>query len=157
MAKKKAGDIMINPKARKDYNILETYEAGIVLKGTEVKALRSGLAQIRDGFARVNDDRQAYLYNVHIEEYAYGNVYNHDPTTPRKLLLHKNEIEKLFALSSVKGHSLVVLSFHWKNNRVKVLLGVGEGKGDFDKRQDLRKRDADLEIKRAMMSRVKGR
>ena len=149
-------DILSNSKARRDYHILETFEAGIVLKGTEVKALRAGLGQIRDAFARIEND-QAYLHNAHIEEYAFGNLQNHQPKAPRKLLLHKSEIRKLFGLASVKGNTLFPLSFYWKNGRVKVLLAVGKGKVQFDKREDLKKREADREAKRATLHHLKGK
>src|SRR5438128_8840575 len=132
-------DIVSNPKARRDYLILETFEAGIALHGTEVKALRAGKAQISEAFARV-ENGQAWLYNAHIDEYAFGNLQNHQPKAPRKLLLHRSEIRKLFGLASVKGNAIVPLSFYWKNGRVKVALGVGKGKVQFDKREDIRKR-----------------
>src|SRR5204863_9707307 len=96
------GDILTNSKARHDYHILETYEAGIALKGTEVKALRAGKGQIRDAFARI-ENGQAFLYNVHIDEYSHGNLQNHDPTAVRKLLLHKSEIRKLQGSAAIKG------------------------------------------------------
>ena len=149
-------EILSNSKARRDYHILETYEAGIVLKGTEVKALRAGKGQIRDAFARVDND-QVFLYNVHIDEYSHGNLLNHDPKATRKLLLHKSEIRKLFGLASVKGNALFPLSFYWKNGKVKVALAVGKGKIQFDKREDIKKRDADRELKRATMHRLKGK
>jgi SsrA-binding protein len=148
-------DIVTNPKALRDYHILETYEAGIVLRGTEVKALRAGKGQISDAFARV-EGNQVFLYNAHIEEYAHGNLQNHEPKGVRKLLLHKNEIRKLFELASVKGNALFPLSFYWKNGKVKVALGVGKGKVQYDKRQDLKKRESDRELKRAQMHRLKG-
>jgi SsrA-binding protein len=149
-------DILTNPKARRDYEILETFEAGIVLKGTEVKALRAGRGQIRDAFARVEND-EVHLHNAHIDEYAFGNLQNHQPKASRKLLLHKSEIRKLFGLASVKGNALVPLSFYWKNGRVKVLLGVGRGKVEYDKREDLKRREADREAKRATLHRWKGK
>src|SRR2546426_11769063 len=149
-------DILSNPKARRDYHILETFEAGIVLKGTEVKALRAGKGQLSDAFARIEND-QAFLYNAHIDEYSFGNIQNHQPKAPRKLLLHKSEIRKLFGLASVKGNALVPLSFYWKNGKVKVALAVGKGKVQYDKRQDLKTRDAERELKRATMQRLKGR
>lgn len=149
-------DILNNPKARRDYHIIETFEAGIVLHGTEVKALRAGKAQIRDAFARVDHD-EVFLHNAHIDEYAFGNIQNHVPKGVRKLLLHKSEIRKLFGLASVKGNAIVPLSFYWKNGRVKVLLGVGQGKVEFDKREDIKKRDADRETKRTTMHRFKGK
>jgi SsrA-binding protein len=149
-------EIVTNSKARRDYHILETFEAGIVLKGTEVKALRAGKGQISDAFARV-ENNQVFLHNAHIDEYAFGNNQNHQPKGTRKLLLHKSEIRKLFGLGSVKGNAIIPLSLHWKNNRVKVLLGVGQGKVQFDKREDLKKREADRETKRATMHRLKGK
>src|SRR5688500_9349157 len=149
-------DIVTNPKARRDYHILETFEAGIVLRGTEVKALRAGKGQISDAFARVEKD-EVFLHNAHIEEYAQGNLENHEPKATRKLLLHKSEIRKLFGLASVKGNAIIPLSLYWKNGRVKVLLGVGQGKVQYDKREDIKKRDADRETKRATMHRLKGK
>jgi SsrA-binding protein len=149
-------DILSNSKARRDYHILETFEAGIVLKGTEVKSLRAGKGQIRDAFARIEND-QAVLYNAHIDEYSHGNLQNHQPKAVRKLLLHKAEIRKLFELASVKGNALIPLSFYWKNGRIKVVLGVGQGKAQFDKREDIKKRQADRELKRATMHRGKGK
>ena len=150
------GDILSNPKARRDYHILETYEAGIVLKGTEVKSLRAGRGQISDAFARI-ENGQALLYNAHIEEYTFGNIMNHEPKSARKLLLHKSEIRKLFGLASVKGNAVVPLSFYWKNGKVMVLLGVGKGKVEYDKRQDIKERDSDRDLKRAMMKGLKGK
>jgi SsrA-binding protein len=149
-------DIVTNSKARRDYHILDTFEAGIVLHGTEVKALRAGKGQISDAFARV-ENNQVFLHNAHIDEYAQGNLQNHEPKAVRKLLLHKSEIRKLFSLVSVGGNTLVPLSFYWKNGKVKVALGVGKGKAQYDKREDLKKRDADRELKRAQMHRFKGR
>ncbi len=149
-------DIVTNSKARRDYHILDTFEAGIVLHGTEVKALRAGKGQIGDAFARVENE-QAFLYNAHIDEYSHGNVQNHEPKAPRKLLLHKAEIRKLAGLAMVKGNTLIALSFHWKNGKVKVLLGVGKGKAEFDKRDDINKRESDRELKRATMKWTKGK
>ena len=149
-------DILSNSKARRDYHVLETFEAGIVLRGTEVKSLRAGKGQIRDSFARVENE-EVWLYNAHIDEYSHGNLQNHAPKAPRKLLLHKSEIRKLFDLASVKGNALVPLAFFWKNGKVKVALAVGKGKVQYDKRQDMKKRDADRELKRAAMQRLKGR
>ena len=147
-------DILTNPKARRDYHILETFEAGIVLQGTEVKALRAGKGQIRDAFARV-ENGEVNLYNAHIDEYSHGNLQNHQPKAVRKLLLHKSEIRKLFGLAAVKGNALFPLAFYWKNVRIKVALAVGKGKAQFDKREDLKKREATLELKRATMKRMR--
>jgi SsrA-binding protein len=150
------GDIVTNSKARRDYEILDTYEAGIVLKGTEVKALRAGKGQIRDAFVRIERD-EAFLHNAHIEEYAFGNIQNHVPKGVRKLLLNKAEIRKLHAAAAIKGNALVVLSLYWKNGRVKVQIAVGKGKAQFDKREDIKRREAERETKRATMHRAKGR
>ena len=149
-------DIVTNHKARRDYHVLETFEAGIVLHGTEVKSLRAGKGQIADAFARVDKD-EVWLYNANIDEYSHGNVHNHEMKAPRKLLLHKTEIRKLFELASVKGNALFPLAFYWKNGKVKVSLGVGKGKQTFDKREDLKERDSEREMKRATMKNIKGR
>ncbi len=143
-------EILHNSKARRDYHILQTFEAGLVLHGSEVKALRAGHAQIGDAFARVEKD-EVWLYNAHIDEYSHGNLQNHEPKAPRKLLLHKSEIRKLFGLAAVKGNALIPLSFYWKNGKVKVALAVGKGKQQFDKREDLKRRESDRELKRATM------
>ena len=145
-------DIVTNHKARHDYHILETFEAGIVLHGTEVKSLRAGKGQIADSFARVEKD-EVWLYNAHIDEYSHGNIQNHEPKAPRKLLLHKSEIRKLLGFTAVQGNALVPLAFYWKKGKVKVALAVGKGKQEFDKRQDVKKREADRELKRATMKR----
>ncbi len=147
-------DIITNPKARRDYHILETFEAGIVLHGTEVKSLRAGKGQIADAFARV-ENGEVNLYNVHIDEYSFGNLQNHQPKAVRKLLLHKSEIRKLFDLAAVKGNALLPLSFYWKNGKVKVALAVGKGKAEYDKREDLKTREAERELKRATMKRAR--
>lgn len=147
-------DIVNNPKARRDYHILETFEAGIVLRGTEVKALRGGKGQIADAFARV-ENNEVWLHNAHIDEYSHGNLQNHVPKAPRKLLLNRNEIRKLFELGSVKGNAVFPLAFYWKSGKVKVLLGVGKGKASYDKREDLKRRESDRELKRAAMHHLK--
>jgi len=149
-------DILTNSKGRRDYLILETYEAGIALHGTEVKSLRAGKGQIADAFARVEKD-EVWLYNAHIDEYTHGNVSNHVPKAPRKLLLHRSEIRKLYELGSVKGNAIIPLSFYWKNGKVKVLIGIGKGKQQFDRREDLKQRESDRELKRAGMKFIKGK
>lgn len=150
-------DIVTNPKARRDYHVLETYEAGLVLKGTEVKALRAGKGQLSDAYARVEADGQVYLHNAHIEEYSHGNLQNHAPKAPRKLLLHKAEIRKLLDQASVKGNALVPLALYWRNHKVKVALAVGKGKAQYDKREAIKERESDRELKRAIMHRLKRR
>jgi SsrA-binding protein len=147
-------EILHNSKVRRDYEILDTFEAGIVLHGSEVKALRAGKAQISDAFARVEKE-EVWLYNAHIDEYTQANRFGHQPKAPRKLLLHKSEIRKLFGLASIKGNALIPLSFYWKNNKVKVALGVGKGKVEYDKRQDIKQRESDRELKRATMHQLK--
>lgn len=147
-------DIVTNSKARRDFHILDTFEAGIVLHGTEVKALRAGKGQIADAFARV-EEGEVFLYNAHIDEYAHGNLQNHQPKAPRKLLLHKSEIRKLLEATAVKGNALVPLSFYWKSGKVKVALAVGKGKAQFDKREDIKRRESDRELKRATMQRFR--
>jgi SsrA-binding protein len=149
-------DIVTNSKARRDYHILETFEAGIVLHGTEVKALRAGKGQIADAFARVDAD-EVFLHNAHIDEYTHGNLQNHEPKSVRKLLLHKSEIRKLYTLGSVKGNAIIPLAMYWKNGRVKVSLGVGTGKHEYDRRDDIKKRDSDRELKQAAMKFSKGK
>jgi SsrA-binding protein len=149
-------EIVSNPKARRDYHILDTYEAGIVLHGTEVKALRAGKAQISDAFARV-ENGQVWLYNAHIDEYAWGNRENHQPKAPRKLLLHQSEIRKLHEAADVKGNALMPLAFYWKGNKVKVQLAVGKGKVQYDKRETIKERESDRELKRVTMHRFKGK
>jgi SsrA-binding protein len=147
-------EILHNSKARRDYHILETHEAGLVLHGSEVKALRAGKAQIGNAFARV-EKGEVWLYNAHIDEYTPANRFGHAPKAPRKLLLHKSEIRKLAALAEVKGNALFPLSLYWKNGKVKVSLGVGKGKMEFDKRDDIKAREMDRELKRATMHRLK--
>jgi len=147
-------EILHNSRARRDYHILETYEAGLVLHGSEVKALRAGKAQIGDAFARVEKE-EVWLYNAHIDEYTPANRFGHQPKAPRKLLLHKSEIRKLLGLAAVKGNALLPLSLYWKNGKVKVSLGVGRGKMEFDKREEIQKREMDRELKRATMHRLK--
>jgi SsrA-binding protein len=145
-------DILTNSKARRDFHILETFEAGLVLRGTEVKALRAGLGQIRDAYAQVNNG-EVWLFNSHIDEYSHGNLQNHAPKAPRKLLLHKSEIRKLTGLVAVKGNALVPLSLYWKNGKIKVGLAVGKGKTEYDKRDDIKDREAERDLKRATMRR----
>jgi len=151
MSKKKgnADDIAANRKARHDYQILETYEAGIELKGTEVKSIREGQIHLRDTYARV-EKGQVWLYGCDIQPYLRASYEQHEPKRARRLLLHKREIHKLFTLSNEKGLTLVALRAYWKNRRVKIELGVGKGKAKSDQRQDLKKRVDQREAQRAM-------
>jgi SsrA-binding protein len=150
------GHIVTNPKARRDFHILETIEAGIVLRGSEVKSLRAGKGQIADAYARVQNG-EVFLLNAHIPEYAQANRQNHEPKAPRKLLLHKREIHRLDELSRVKGNALIPLSFYWKNGKVKVALAVGRSKTQYDKREDLKRQETERELKRATMRRQPGK
>lgn len=148
--------IASNRKARHDYAILDTYEAGVVLVGTEVKSLRLGRASLVDSFATV-DDGEVWLRGLHIPEYDRGTWTNHEPRRTRKLLLHKGEILKLIGKTKETGLSLVPLSMYFKDGKVKVELGLGRGKKEYDKRQSLAKRDADREMTRAAGRAFKGR
>lgn len=132
--------IATNKKATHDYFILEKYEAGIVLKGTEIKSIRQGKVNLRDSFARIIKG-EIFLMNMHISPYTHGNVFNHNPLRDRKLLLHKKEIARLAGKVAQKGLALVPLSLYFKNNRVKVELALVKGKKIYDKREDIKKRD----------------
>jgi len=147
--------IVSNRKARHDYAILDTYEAGIMLQGTEVKSLRLGRASLADAFATV-DDGEIFLRNLHIPEYTQGSWTNHEPRRTRKLLLHKSEIERLIGKTREGGLTLVPLRMYFSDGKVKVELALARGKRSYDKRQDLAKRDAQREISRVVGRRVKG-
>ena len=136
-----------NKKARHDFFIEDTYEAGIVLIGTEVKSLRMGKANLRDSYAQVRNG-ELFLHNMHISPYEKGNIFNKDPLRVRKLLMHKREIAKLLGYTTVKGYSLVPLSIYLKRGLVKVEIGLAKGKKLYDKRQDMREKDAKREIQR---------
>jgi SsrA-binding protein len=157
MAAKQGGRKLIaqNRKARHDYAILDTYEAGIALTGTEVKSLRAGRASLVDGFATI-DDGEIFLRNVHIPEYTQGSWTNHEPRRTRKLLLHRAEITRLIGKTRESGLTLVPLSLYFSEGKVKVELALARGKRAYDKRQDLARRDADREVRRAMGRRAKG-
>ena len=138
-----------NKRARFDYKVTELYEAGLVLKGTEVKSLRQGMANLTDSYARVIDD-EVWLFNTHISPYPYSNYDNHHPERRRKLLLHRREIKKLYGRTQERGMSLIPLTIYFKDGKAKVELGLAEGKQTFDKRQVLKKRTADREVAQAM-------
>jgi SsrA-binding protein len=147
--------IASNRKARHDYAIVDVFEAGVMLKGTEVKSLRLGRASLVDGFATI-DDGEVYLRNVHIPEYEQGSWTNHEPRRVRKLLLHKEEIQRLIGKTKEGGLTLVPLSIYFSEGKVKVELALARGKRSYDKRQDLARRDADREVARALGRRTKG-
>ena len=147
--------IATNRKARHDYAIVDTFEAGVMLTGTEVKSLRLGRASLVDGFATI-DDGEVFLRNVHIPEYEQGSWTNHEPRRVRKLLLHRAEIERLIGKTKESGLTLVPLSIYFSAGKVKVELALARGKRSYDKRQDLARRDADREVRRALGRRSKG-
>lgn len=138
-----------NKKAGHDYHILDTIEAGIVLTGTEIKSIRAARINLKDGFAQIKND-EAWLMNVHISLYDQGNQFNHDPLRNRKLLLHKKQINQLAGEISKKGVTLVPLKVYIKNGFAKVLLGLAQGKHDYDKRESIKKRDQEREIRRTL-------
>ncbi|RKD29127.1 SsrA-binding protein SmpB [Thermohalobacter berrensis] len=138
-----------NKKARHDYFIEETIEAGIVLKGTEVKSIRQGKVNLKDSYAMV-EDGEVFLNNMHISPYEQGNIYNVDPLRKRKLLLHKREINKLIGYTTQKGYSLIPLSVYFKNGKVKIELAIAKGKKIYDKRQDIAKKDAERRMRKHM-------
>jgi SsrA-binding protein len=138
-----------NKRARHDYEILETWEAGIVLTGTEVKSLRDGRAQVTDAYAVVKDG-ELWLLNAHIAPYAQGNIWNHDPLRTRKLLLHHKEIVKLIGAVERKGLTLVALDLYFKHGRAKVRIGLARGKKEHDKRADLKEREDQRDMRRAL-------
>ena len=156
MAKKSAGDntIAVNRRARFDYQIDETIEAGLLLRGTEVKSLRAGKASIAEAFATVRNN-EAWLVQAHIPEYEFGNRANHDPTRQRKLLVHRREIERMAKFTQEQGRTLVPMKLYWKDGKAKLLVGLGVGKARHDKRQDLAAKDANRQINRALRERQK--
>ena len=143
-----------NKKARYDYEILSTHEAGLVLLGTEIKSIRAGLIQLKDGYVRIQGS-EAFLHEVYIAPYPNAGPFNHDPTRPRKLLLHKREIRRLYGKVQEKGLALIPLSLYLKNSRAKVELGVGRGKPTHDKREANKTQDPKREIHRTHRQRTK--
>lgn len=138
-----------NKKARHDYFIEDTYEAGIALTGTEVKSMRSSRTNIRDAYVQIRG-AEAFVYNMHISPYEKGNIFNTDPLRTRKLLLHKREIAKLLGLTTQKGYTLTILSVYLKRGRVKLELGLARGKKLYDKRQDLKEKAVKKDIERRL-------
>lgn len=156
MSKAKTGvkTVAQNRKARHDYHIEDVYEAGIALTGTEIKSVRAARVQLKDSFARVQNG-ELLLYNMHISPYEQGNRFNHEPERTRKLLMRRLEILKLHGLIREKGYSLVPLSIYLKNGWAKVELALVKGKKNYDKREDLKKKDAAREVERALRERQK--
>ena len=141
--------VVDNRRARHDYHLLDRVEAGLVLTGTEVKSLRNGRCNLRDGFVRI-DGHEAWLENVHISTYAQGNLMNHEPLRPRKLLLHRKQISSLIGKVRQKGYTLIPLRVYFSRNHAKVEIGLCRGKRQYDKREAIAERDAKREIERAM-------
>ena len=136
-----------NKKAYFDYEILESFEAGIVLKGTEIKSIRDGKVNLKDSYAVIKNN-EVFLLNTHISQYKEGNIFNHDETRTRKLLLHKKEIKKISDQVTLNGLTLVPIKGYFKNNKFKILLGVCRGKKNYDKRETIKMRDINREVKK---------
>ena len=136
-----------NKKAKYDYEIEDTLEAGIVLTGTEIKSIRNGKANLKDSYAIIKNN-EIFLLNMHISHYEQGNIFNHDETRTRKLLLHKKEIIKLKQRLELAGFTLVPIKLYFKNSKAKILLGVAKGKKNYDKRETIKKRDIERDLKK---------
>lgn len=155
MAKNKQTTHLVNRKAFHDFEILEKFEAGIMLQGTEVKSVRDGRLSFKDSYAKVIDDA-LWVVNLHINEYDHGSAWNHDPVRPRKLLLHKREIKRLIGKIEEQGLTLVPLNVYFKNGYAKVELGLARGRKLYDKRKEIAKRDVTREIQRELKNRLRG-
>ena len=138
-----------NPTARHNYTITDTFEAGIVLTGTEIKSIRNGKVNIKDTYVNIKDG-EVFIFGMHISPYEFGNIYNKDPLRTRKLILNRREINKLIGMINQKGVSLVPISMYFKGSKVKLEIGIGKGKKLFDKRDDIAKKDAERKIARAL-------
>jgi SsrA-binding protein len=151
---KKASDRVVaeNRKAFHDYHIVETFEAGVALQGTEVKSIREGRVNLRDSYARV-ENGEVFVYNVHVSAYSHRGYADHEPTRRRKLLLHKQEIRKLIGKTVERGMTLVPTRMYFKNGRVKVEVSLAKGKKEYDKRETIKRREADRETRAAIKSR----
>jgi SsrA-binding protein len=149
---KAQSSIAENRKAFHDFHLLDTFEAGLVLLGTEVKAIREGRVNLRDSFARV-EDGEVFIYNVHISPYSHRGYADHEPLRRRKLLLHRSEIRKLIGKTVEKGMTLVPTRLYFKDGRVKVAVSIAKGKKDYDKRETIKKRETDRETRAAVKSR----
>ena len=138
-----------NRKAKYNYEIEDTYEAGIVLKGTEIKSIRNGKAQLKDSYAIIKNN-EVFLLNMHISAYEQGNIFNHEETRTRKLLLHKKEIFKIRDKINQEGYTLIPIKVYFSKNKAKVLLGIARGKKTYDKRETIKARDIDREVKKQL-------
>ena len=148
MEEKKIRQISVNKKAYHSYTISDQYEAGVVLVGSEVKAIRSGGVNLKDSYARITDKGEVFVHQMHVSPYTFSYNDNHDPLKPRKLLLNRAEIRKIYNKVNEKGYSLIPLSIYFKGNRIKLKLGVAQGKNLYDKRHSLKEKDADRELHR---------
>lgn len=148
-AKSGSGTIVSNKRATKEFAIVEKFEAGIELKGTEVKSIRNGKMNLQDAFARV-ENGQLFLYGADIQPYERASHEQHEARRPRRLLMHKKEIFRLFSKSDIRGNAIVALRAYWKDRRVKIEIGLGRGKAHEDKREDLKRQIGDREAQRAM-------
>lgn len=148
-------DIAVNRRARHNYHIEETVEGGLVLTGTEVKALRAGRASLQEAFARVERD-EVWIYHMHIPPYEAGNIFNHDPLRTRKVLLHRREVSRLLGKAQQKGYTLIPMRLYFKHGLAKVELAVARGKREYDKREAIARREAQREIERAVRRRRDG-
>lgn len=149
-------NVAVNRKARHDYHILDTYEAGLVLKGTEVKSLREGKVSLRESFAQF-ENNELYIMNMHISPYAFGNIFNVNPKRKRKLLLHQREIDRLRGQVQEKGLTLVPLRMYFKSGHAKIELALAKGKKLYDKRRTLAEKDAQREVERELKNKKWGR
>ena len=154
MPKEELKTVAQNRQARHDYFVVETYEAGIALFGTEVKSLRAGTVNLKDAYCSIKNG-EIFVLGMHISPYEKGNVFNRDPLREKKLLMHKREILKLFGLVSREGYTLIPLSLYFSGSHVKLELGLCEGKHNYDKRDDIAARDAKREMERTMKQRVR--
>src|SRR4029079_3125984 len=141
-----------NRKAHHDFHLLETFEAGVALRGTEVKAMREGRATLRDSYCRI-EGGEGFLMNAHVGQYSHGGYASHDPLRPRKLLLHQGEVRKLLGKTTEKGLTIVPLRLYFKHGRVKLAIALAKGKKSFDKRETIRRREAERETRAAVKSR----
>lgn len=144
-----------NRKARFDYFVEDTYECGVSLQGTEVKSVKAGNLSFPDAFAEISNG-EVWVKNLHISEYSYSSIFNHNPDRPKKLLLHKEEIKKLLRKTDEKGYTLIPLSIYLKNGRVKLSLGVCKGKKQYDKRDTIKNRDIQRDIQREFTKKLRG-
>lgn len=153
--KKNDNIIAKNPNAYHNYEIIDKIEAGIVLYGTEIKSIRKGKVNLKDSYAIIEKNGEVYVYSMNISPYEHGNIYNKDPLRPKKLLLNRSEIHKLIGLTTMKGYTLVPTKIYFKGNFVKLELGIGKGKKLYDKREDIKKKDAERNMERYMKEKLK--